>query len=204
MKKLMLVFLVVLTSCTLTKRRYMHGYSVEWNSHKPAAKQPPFLRRLPVPAFSIPKPVNSSTILSKPSTITPNTRKSTIINKFSQSNQPKRENAGVPVSSQTILNVQQYPANYGGHPQNNDEPKASGLAISAMIIGIMALFSFIYVIILGPLAIVLGAIALHKINKNPKLYKGEGFAIAGIILGAVAIFFWIIILFLFVLLISSI
>jgi hypothetical protein len=39
----------------------------------------------------------------------------------------------------------------------------------------------------GMLSVILGAIGLKKINKNPDKYKGRGFAIAGIIIGSLEI-----------------
>jgi type II secretory pathway pseudopilin PulG len=60
------------------------------------------------------------------------------------------------------------------------------MAMAAMILGILAIPSFGCFIIGGVLAIVLGAIAYSRTNKEPETYGGRGMAIAGIILGAVS------------------
>ena len=38
-------------------------------------------------------------------------------------------------------------------------------------------------IILAIIAIILGAVSLGKINRNPELYSGWGFAITGLLIG---------------------
>ena len=61
--------------------------------------------------------------------------------------------------------------------------QTSGLAIASMVLGIV---SFVFVgIILGPLAIIFGSIAIKKIDKHPHELSGRGMALAGIICGIV-------------------
>jgi hypothetical protein len=62
--------------------------------------------------------------------------------------------------------------------------KTSQMAIWSMVIG--ALSMFCCQIILGPIAIILGCVALSKIKSTPG-QAGGGFALAGIILGALAL-----------------
>ena len=76
--------------------------------------------------------------------------------------------------------------------------KAHRLAIASGITGALAVISFILMyfyssgiwgfagLILPPLAVILGAIALSRIKKHPGT-KGKGMAIAGVIIGAVII-----------------
>jgi hypothetical protein len=62
-------------------------------------------------------------------------------------------------------------------------PRTSGMAVWAMALGIASL---ICCCVAGPVAIVLGAVALSQMKNHPEL-TGRGFAIAGIILGIVSI-----------------
>lgn len=77
-------------------------------------------------------------------------------------------------------------------------PAGSGLAVAGLVVGIIALlFSFIPIIgviawILGPLAVVFGAVGISRANKGA---PGKGMAIAGLILGIVSLLialFWVI------------
>ncbi|GAB4027168.1 hypothetical protein GCM10028773_57800 [Spirosoma koreense] len=61
--------------------------------------------------------------------------------------------------------------------------QTSGLAIAALVCGILSFF--LLGIVLGPLAIIFGGVALSKIRKEPGL-KGRGMAVAGLVLGIVA------------------
>jgi hypothetical protein len=57
---------------------------------------------------------------------------------------------------------------------------SNGLAIAALVCGIVGIF--IAEIILGPLAIIFGAIGLHRANRGA---RGRGMAWAGLILGVI-------------------
>ena len=62
--------------------------------------------------------------------------------------------------------------------------ETSGLAITSMV---LAIIGVVFIgIILGPLAIILGSIAIYKIDKNPQYLGGRSMALAGIICGIVA------------------
>ena len=62
------------------------------------------------------------------------------------------------------------------------EPKTCGLAIAALVMGILTLFCSLFMAI--P-ALICGIIALVKIGKSNGQLKGNGFAIAGIVVPAV-------------------
>ena len=62
------------------------------------------------------------------------------------------------------------------------EPKTCGLAIAALVMGILSLFCSLFMAI--P-AIICGIIALVKIGKSNGQLKGNGFAIAGIVVPTV-------------------
>src|SRR3990172_423287 len=71
------------------------------------------------------------------------------------------------------------------------EDKASGLAITALVLGIVGVVcSWIIVLnfALGIAALVIGIIEFKKISAGTSSPKGRGMALAGIILGVVAIF----------------
>lgn len=58
----------------------------------------------------------------------------------------------------------------------------TGFAVASLICGLAGLVLFS--IILGPLAIIFGAIGLAKANKNP-VGAGKGLAIAGLVFGVI-------------------
>ena len=75
-------------------------------------------------------------------------------------------------------------------PYHSANAKTSSMALTSMILGILAipLGCFGIGLILGIIAVVLGIIALSAISKNPVQYGGRGFAITGIITGGVGTF----------------
>jgi hypothetical protein len=90
---------------------------------------------------------------------------------------------------------QPYNQNYG---QNNyyrpNIPSANpkiGLAVTSMIFGILGIVTTIFLvgILLAPIGLILGIVALVKANKKPDVYGGKGFAIAGIATSALITLF---------------
>jgi hypothetical protein len=67
----------------------------------------------------------------------------------------------------------------------------TGLAIASMVLGIAGLASSILLIglLLAPVGLVLGIVALVKASKKPMVYGGQGFAIAGVVTGGLAMLF---------------
>jgi uncharacterized membrane protein YvbJ len=66
--------------------------------------------------------------------------------------------------------------------------RTSGMAIAALVMGILAFVVF------GPLAvlaIVFGALGISQTNKDPAL-KGKGMAVAGLVMGIIGVAGWII------------
>src|SRR6185312_8682605 len=63
--------------------------------------------------------------------------------------------------------------------------KTSGLAITSLILGIFGMFTCGLTALVG---LILGIVALVKINKSGGTVRGKGLAIAGIILSALFIF----------------
>jgi hypothetical protein len=67
-----------------------------------------------------------------------------------------------------------------------------GIGIASIIVGFLSLIMLLFGptiiialmgIILAIIAIILGAVSLGKINRNPELYSGRGFAITGLLIG---------------------
>lgn len=65
-------------------------------------------------------------------------------------------------------------------------PRTNSLAVAGFICALVGFF--IFGVALGPLAAVLGAVALSQIRKSDGNQGGKGFAIAAIVLGALAFF----------------
>ena len=79
---------------------------------------------------------------------------------------------------------------YAASPVQSGSPKTSTLAITSMVLGIVGILFF--GIILGPLAIIFGSIAINRINEKPHELEGRGMAKAGIICGVIAVVIYII------------
>jgi hypothetical protein len=71
---------------------------------------------------------------------------------------------------------------------SSSSPKTSGLAIAALICGIVSMLGGALFILPLLLAIILGHIALSQCNRDPQL-GGKGLAIAGLVMGYVSILF---------------
>jgi type II secretory pathway pseudopilin PulG len=69
----------------------------------------------------------------------------------------------------------------------------SGLAIASMVVAIIAFpTTFLLIgIILAPVAVTMGIVALVRANRKPTIYGGKGFAIAGISVGSVVCLFFV-------------
>jgi hypothetical protein len=76
---------------------------------------------------------------------------------------------------------------YGYYPPAQAPPQdpPKGFAITSLVLGILSLVAFYGGIVLGPLAIIFGAISLAKRR------GGRGMAIAGLVCGIIASLVWI-------------
>ena len=61
------------------------------------------------------------------------------------------------------------------------------LAIASFVLGIISLFAYYGAFVLGLLAIIFGAIAIHKIRNSGGTYRGNTLAWIGLICGIIAI-----------------
>jgi hypothetical protein len=68
----------------------------------------------------------------------------------------------------------------GGPQMTPPAPASNGMAIAALVCGIIGLF--IFEIILGPLAIIFGGLGLRNANRGS---GRKGLAIAGLVLGII-------------------
>jgi type II secretory pathway pseudopilin PulG len=95
---------------------------------------------------------------------------------------------------------QQYNQNYGqnyyqqpNYQQNFAAPanQKIGLAVTSMILGILGMVTAIFLIgiLLAPVGLIFGIIALVKIKNKPNQYGGKGFAIAGVVTSAMITLF---------------
>lgn len=60
------------------------------------------------------------------------------------------------------------------------------LAVTSMVLGIVSMtigWCCYFGVLTGPIAVVLGIVALNQIKSDPKRYSGKGMAIAGIVTG---------------------
>jgi hypothetical protein len=69
--------------------------------------------------------------------------------------------------------------------------KTNGLAVTALVCGIVGILLFN--IVLGPLALIFGLVALSQINKSQGRQKGKGMAVTGVVLGPVDVVIWILV-----------
>ncbi len=63
-------------------------------------------------------------------------------------------------------------------------PRTNSLAVTGFICGLVGFF--IFGVALGPVAVILGIVALSQIRKSGDSRGGKGFAIAAIVIGALA------------------
>jgi len=84
---------------------------------------------------------------------------------------------GPPVVPPTIPRATRAPA-----PKRSTTPKTSGLAVTSLVLGLLA---FIFWILTAIPAIICGHLARSKIRKSGGAYDGAGVALAGLILGYV-------------------
>lgn len=80
-----------------------------------------------------------------------------------------------------------YPPGYG-QPQWGAPPKNEGMAVGALVCGIIGTLCGVigcFGVVIGPVAIVLGVVARRRIRDNGGFTRGDGLALAGIVLGII-------------------
>lgn len=78
------------------------------------------------------------------------------------------------------------------HNQSHDRRMSNGelkrgLALSALIIGILDIFTLGFLGVGAILGVVLGVVALSKIKRNPQEYGGKGMATAGLVMSILSV-----------------
>jgi len=77
------------------------------------------------------------------------------------------------------------------------EQRTSGMAVAALIMGIIGFF----ITLCSILAIIFGAIGMNETKKSPEI-GGHGMAVAGLVLGIISIVFWVFLVLFFIFLLS--
>lgn len=185
-----LVFLVILTSCSVEKRHYMSGYNFDWKKGKSGviSKEGDMQITSNIENDTESNPVRTD-ISEEVLTASANKEQQIVLPQKAKTNfalidNPlqsfKKEKAKPTFKSEFKkgLKILEAP---------NDEPKTHGLAVAGMILGILSLVTFYGAFLFGLLAIIFGAVAISKIKANPNKYKGKGMAKAGLICGIIAI-----------------
>jgi hypothetical protein len=75
-----------------------------------------------------------------------------------------------------------------GQPGWGAPPKTEGMAIGALVCGILGTLCGVigcFGLLIGPVGIVLGVVARRRIRESGGMTKGEGLALAGIVLGII-------------------
>ncbi|MGH9941852.1 MAG: DUF4190 domain-containing protein [Pyrinomonadaceae bacterium] len=65
--------------------------------------------------------------------------------------------------------------------------KRTGLAVASLVIGVISIFTLSFLLVGAAAGIILGIVALVKLNRQPQLYGGRGLAIAGIVTSAISV-----------------
>lgn len=185
-----LVFLIILTSCSVEKRHYMSGFNIEWKKGESGVIQNEDniqtvskLKKNTVPdadLLGINDGALSASSDKAQQIVLPKKEKTnlTLINKLQTADKEEQSELTFNSELKKGLKILSAP---------KDEQKTHGLAVASMILGILSLITFYGALLFGVLAIIFGAIALNKIKTNPEAYKGKGMAKAGLICGIVAL-----------------
>jgi hypothetical protein len=81
-----------------------------------------------------------------------------------------------------------HPLSYGSAPGYGQPPKTEGMAIGALVCGILGTLCGVigcFGLLIGPVGIVLGVVARRRIRESGGMTKGEGLALAGLVLGII-------------------
>lgn len=77
-------------------------------------------------------------------------------------------------------------------PLNPTVPSSKGFAITALVLGIVSIFSALISLVTGPLAIIFGSLAVSRANASK---ERKGMAVWGIVLGGLSLIYAINVLF---------
>ncbi|MCD9188591.1 MAG: DUF4190 domain-containing protein [Pyrinomonadaceae bacterium] len=110
------------------------------------------------------------------------------------------QTAAPPTFQTAPQNYQTSHGNYGnnyannfrnGNPRQAYQPQnlKSGLAIASLVLGCVAFMTTLFLIgiLIAPVGLILGIVALVKVKKYPRLYGGKGMAIAGVVMNGLVL-----------------
>ena len=185
------VILLVITSCSVEKRRYTGGYHLEWNKRTvntaTIKSQNQTVTSVEAPAIIQENRSDLTVSASVDGNIQPSTPAKTKITAPTAVG-PNVEERPNPISASNedpktvVSSADPRPA-----PAPADERKTHGLAIAGMVLGILSLISFYGSFLFGLLGIIFGGSAIKRIRRNPEKYKGLGMARAGLICGIIGV-----------------
>ena len=212
-----MVIALVLSSCSIQKRVYLSGYHIEWNKLKHNLDKQQLVSNNNIKDKELSKTVTVEKSENKINQVDNKTTKieesitASVDNKqiilpkrekliFCLSPQAKKTNDKTNISIKSKFKKGLRILSEG---KLAEETKTNGLAVTSLVLGILALITYYGAFLFGILAIIFGATALKKIKTNPEKYYGKGMAKAGLICGIVALSLIIIIVALAALFISS-
>jgi hypothetical protein len=196
-----LIFLFILSSCSVQKRLYRDGYSIQWNHQKNDVKQNALQNIesettvsaeensakdydfLPVEEAAKPA-IEDELALYAPSKDQPAAKKKGLIARIIQEDTPEEIEA--------INNGSKAASFKSGFKKGLSlmspvqDGRITGWAIASFVLGILSMFAYYGAFLLGVLAIVFGIIAIRKIGREGT-YRGNTLAWLGIIFGIIGI-----------------
>ncbi|MCW3072712.1 MAG: hypothetical protein JWO44_2602 [Bacteroidetes bacterium] len=209
MKKIVLIsyaalFLVILmSSCSVNKRVYRNGYHIEWNhsgnevKNNPAPAEPsePVAVTSPeeITAPELPVESENAVVDAPAETATASAEATTPAVKKKEGILSRIIKEDTPEEEAKINSGSKAAAFKSGFKKGlklmmpDQEAHTLHLAIASFVLGIISLFAYYGAFVLGLLAIIFGAVAIHKIRKGEGTYKGNTLAWVGLICGIIAI-----------------
>lgn len=196
---IVMIFALVLGSCSVDKRLYRNGYHIEWNNHHPKQESDP---EAAAPVVTIPEETFAQNeVPADPELAVPE--------KELQSAQVEEEQPVVKEKKPGIVarilkedTPEEIASIQGGNKAlafksgfkkgikfmvPDEEVHVFHLAVASFILGLISLVSYYGAFILGLLAIIFGIISLHRIRMSGGAYRGNTFAWIGLICGIIAI-----------------
>jgi hypothetical protein len=213
MKKILLfsaasfLLLALLASCSVQKRLYRDGYSVEWNHKKNNASQN--FSQVITPDQDLNGAIAEANENMRESACSEefklqegNSELPEAHSKDNRSSADSKKKKGLIskiIKEDTeeeivrINNGSKSAAFKSGFKSGlklmlpDQETHTYHLAIASFVLGIISLFAYYGAFVLGLLAIIFGAISIHKIRNSGGTYRGNTFAWIGLICGIIAI-----------------
>lgn len=184
----LILIIFTISSCTLTKRHYQPGYHVEWHiGNKGSNNQPE--KVIDAKLLSVKKMDPNCMEIDQPVLIASDNSYQNIdysIKSGLITQDIGTQNLTTISTKQDANSNSQMLGKKSFAKTDYEEPVIHWTAGAALGLGILG---FIVPFFPCIAAIILGAIALSKINSEPEKYRGSGLAIAGIILGVLGLVF---------------